>query len=384
MNAQRSEEQQLLVESIEHYLSREYSFDRRRAALESKGPDLDRHHWRQFAELGWLALPIPQSRGGLEQPFESAMAVMEGIGRHLVLEPYANGILETISLLNALGSEGQCAQAMPAIAAGESLVVPAHGEPGMGYRWDAVRTTVEPVEGGVLLRGAKQGVAWGGSADVWLVSAREKDSGSEGVSLWWVDASSPGVRVVRYCGGDDTPMADLSFDGVQLPVSKRLGPAGGAQAAITDALALATAAACMEAVGALDRLYALTLDYAKIRKQFGRSIGQFQSIQHKLVDMYTTIELSRSMAVVATAHAQICATDRHYVLSAAKAQISASCRMVAEQAVQLHGGIGMTDECSASHYFRRLFVLEKRLGDRHFHLGVLSEGIAAGDLTLYA
>lgn len=380
MNSHGIEEaDRLLADSVASFLQREYAFAQRPSLVRQSQEGGRTPAWRRFAELGWLALPVAEEYGGLGQPAQDAMALMEEFGRHLVLEPYASAVLEAGVLLQALATDNQRRQLLPSMAAGEALVLPAHLEGGVRFDAGRVRTTAEAVEGDVILRGTKHAVPWGGHADSWLVSARE----GEGLSLFQVEAGTPGVGITRSIGADDTPVADLHLAGARIPAGRRLGAPGQAGAAIEEAIALATAAACHEAIGTLDRMLAITIDYAKLRTQFGQPIGRFQVTQHKLVDMYTSIELSRTMAAVASAHVAAAPSVRAPVLSAAKAQVSASCRLVGEHAIQIHGGIGMTEECEASHCFRRLFALEKRLGDRHHHLGELSAAIAAGAPTLY-
>lgn len=384
MKFQLEDDQQALADSVQRYLRQEYAFEQRKTLLSRAPQDFDRRHWRRFADMGWLGVASPSQYGGLGEDLASAMPIMEAFGAHLVMEPYVGSVLECATVLGAAASAAQLDRWLPGIASGEHLVAFAHAEPDMRYEWAAVQTCAQPSDGGFVLQGRKTAVPYGASADRWIVSARTSGApgSAEGISLWWVDPTLPGIGIQTYRAVDDTPLADLSFDGVPLPDSARIGPLGQAFPAIEDALAVSLAASCVEAVGAMTALHALTLDYAKIRTQFGGPISRFQVLQHRLVDMLTHIELARSLAWLAVAKAQD-RSQRRLVLSAAKAQVSASCRLVAEHAIQIHGGIGMTDELSASHYFKRLMALEKRSGDRHFHLGVLTEAVAQGHPSLY-
>ncbi len=379
MGSHGSQEEQLFADSVEDFLRHEYTFSKRQELLSRAVMPFDRQLWRRFGELGWLALSVPEVSGGLEQPVTSAMSLMATFGRHLVLEPYVTSVLVPVSLLTSLGSGAASGTWLEAIGSGSSLWAWAHEEMGMRSQWKKVQCEASPSEGGVILNGMKTQIPWGGDADVLLVSAREGD----GLSLFMIDAETPGLEVHCYPGSDDVPLADFHFRELFVPIDKRIGGRGDASAAIDDAMYLSLAATCHQAVGALTQIFALTLDYAKLRRQFGQPIGNFQVIQHRLVDMYTSVELSRTMAVSASAHVGRDAPKRDLVLAAAKAQISASCRFVGEQAIQIHGGIGTTDECSASHYFRSLVVLEKKLGDRHHHLGVIANALAAHSATLH-
>lgn len=373
-----------LQDSAERLLRQQYGFDRHRQRLAQQG-GLDRALWARFAEMGWLGMTVPASAGGLGQGLAAAMPLVETLGRHLVVEPYQEAALASTRLLCLLGSATQQAAWLPSIADGSALTVPAHAEAGSRYALPCVQTRARREADGWRIDGAKSAVVLGHDADRLLVSARTAGvvDAPAGVSLFVVERGAPGLSCVAYAGIDGTPVADLRLDGVWLPQAARLGEEGGAFAAIASAHALLLAAACVESIGVMQALLDASCDYAKTRRQFGTPLAGFQVIAHRLVDMFTQIELSRSLAWLAVGEAGTPQGGDTLRLSACKAQISAACRQVGEQAVQIHGGIGMTDELQASHHYRRLVAIERRLGDRFHHMGLLASAVTVGQ-SLYA
>ena len=283
---------------------------------------------------------------------QDAAPIFTALGAHLALLPVAEH-LQAAALL--AGSEH--AALLQAMGEGKSLVVPALCE-AAGVAADLPRHTRATVQGdSVVLQGAKHAVAWGAEASHWVVSAALPDGQ---MALYLLPAGTAGVQVQAYAGIDDKRWADLQLVGVRLPLSACIAQGQAAQDLLADAQAVAIAAACTEAAGAMAAMHALTLDYVKTRKQFGKTIGSFQAVQHRLADMLVKVELAKSLAAVAL---QV-ASERQGqsgLLHAAKVQTSQSARYVYEQAVQLHGGIGLTHECQASHYARRLLALENQV-----------------------
>ena len=382
------EDGRALQDSAERLLRQAYGFERHRQRVAQQG-GLDRALWARFAEMGWLGMTVPAAAGGLGQDLPAAMGLVETLGRHLVVEPYQEAALASTRLLCLLGHAAQQAAWLPGIADGSALTVPAHAEAGARYALACVQTRAirvgEGAGGGWRIDGAKCAVALGHDADRLLVSARTAGALDDpaGISLFVVERGAAGLSSSCYAGIDGTPLADLRFDGVRVAQGARLGEEGGAFAAIADAHALLLAAACVESIGVMQALLDASRDYAKTRRQFGTPLAGFQVIAHRLVDMFTQVELSRSLAWVAVGQAMAPGPKAARMLSACKAQISAACRQVGEHAVQLHGGIGMTDELPASHHYRRLVAIERRLGDRFHHLGLLAEAVSAGN-GLYA
>ncbi|MBO9513252.1 MAG: acyl-CoA dehydrogenase family protein [Variovorax sp.] len=380
MNFIPDEHQQQLADSVTRYLQDQHSFSHRQALLRDAAGGAARGAWRRFGEMGWLGMAAPPEHGGAGMGLAATAPVVEAFGARLVLWPYVNAALATTELLCAAASDAQRAEWLPPLVQGERLTVFAHEERGMRYRWNDVRTQARRTADGFVLSGSKQAVPAGDAADAWIVSARMEDGG---LSLFHVPAPQRGVVVSSFRSLDDMPTADLSFDDVRLPPSSCIGEAGQAWPHIERALDVMLAASCIEALGAMAALHAQTVDYVKVRTQFGVPIGSFQVLRHRLADMFTQIELSRSLALVGLAAVEH-GPQQPLLLSAVKAQVSAACRFVGEVAIQLHGGIGMTQEVEASHLFKRLVAIEKRMGDRHHHLGRLAAEIGAGRDSLLA
>ncbi|MFI0546561.1 MAG: acyl-CoA dehydrogenase family protein [Brachymonas sp.] len=362
MHFDLNEEQQALADSIAKQAPALFPFQ----ARGRRGAAFDAAKWQEIADLGWLALTLPESADGLGLTLQDAAPIFTALGAHLALLPVVEH-LQAAALL--AGSEHTALLQAMGEGKSKSLVVPALREAGADAG-DLPRHTRATVQGdSVILQGAKRAVAWGAEASHWLVSAALPDGQP---ALYLLPAGTAGVQIKAYAGIDDKRLADLQFDGVRLPLSACIAQGQAAQDLLADAQAVAIAATCAEAAGAMAALHALTLDYVKTRKQFGKTIGSFQAVQHRLADMLVKVELAKSLAAVAL---QVAADrqGRGGLLHAAKVQASQSARYVSEQAVQLHGGIGLTHECQASHYARRLLALEKLHGDAQQHLGALVE-----------
>jgi len=369
-----TEEQRMLKDSVERLVAERYDFEQRNAYLAT--PDgWSRELWSIYADMGLLALPFAEGDGGLGGGPVDTMIVMEAIGRGLVLEPYFATVILAGSCLRIGATHPQRAELIPAMAAGELLMSLAHGESQARYDLANVCTTARREGDQWILDGSKRFVLHGDSANKLLVSARvggaQRDR--DGLALFLVDAHAPGVTRRGYLTQDRLRAADVQLANVRISDAERIGEAGGALPIIEQAVDQALAALCAEAVGVMAKAHELTVDYLKARKQFGVSIGSFQALQHRAVDMLVMIEQARSMALFATMMADDPdPVERGKAMSAAKVQIGKSARYIGEQAVQLHGGIGVTEECHAGHYFRRLTMLELLLGDTDHHLAVLA------------
>jgi alkylation response protein AidB-like acyl-CoA dehydrogenase len=382
----QDEDHGAMQDAANRLLQQRSGLGRRRARL--AGQDgLDRLLWSRFAEMGWLGWTVPEAATGLGQGLAGPMALVETMGRHLVLEPFQEGALAASRLLMRLGDAAQQAALLPGIVDGTALTLPAHEELGARYALSCVQTRARRDPQGWCLDGAKAAVPFGPDADRLLVTARTGGAldAQDGISLFVVERGNAGLSWQPGRGIDGTPTADLQLQGLRLPHTALLGPEGGAFGALASAQAVLLAAACADAVGTMQALLETTRDHAQIRRQFGQPLGSFQVIAHRLVDMFTQIELSRSMAALAAREADGATQGppQWLRLSASKVQISAACQVVGEHAIQIHGGIGMTDELAASHLYRRLIAIERRLGDRFHHLGQLAAAISAGG-GLYA
>jgi alkylation response protein AidB-like acyl-CoA dehydrogenase len=370
MNFDLTKEQQLLSDAVHRFVAKEYSFAAREAILDSK-EGWSREIWAKLAELGLLGLQVPDEHGGMGSASVETMLTMNVVGRGLLLEPYLPSAILATALIRDLGSPAQKEELLPAMAAGERIAVPAHGEPGTRDERARVATTAVRSGDGFVLNGRKAVVLHAAGADALLISARTSGAPGDprGISLFIVARGAQGVSLQTYRTLDGQRASDVSLRDVRVPAGGLLGPEGGAFEAISAAWDLGVAAICAEAAGALQALLDSTVEYAKTRKQFGVPIGKFQALQHRMVEMLIHVEQARSMSYLAA----IRATDpdgaeRRRAVSAAKVVIGQACRKVAQEAVQIHGGMGMTDELHVGHYFKRLTAIELSLGDTEHHL----------------
>jgi alkylation response protein AidB-like acyl-CoA dehydrogenase len=373
MDFNYTEEQLALQDTLRRFIARDYPFEHRRALAKS-ADGFDRQAWKTFADFGILALPYGEEFGGLGGNAVDTMLVMEMLGRGLVLEPYVSTVVLCGSLVRDAGNAAQQQELLPMIGGGELKLALAHFEAGNRYERDRVGTTAGASGSGWKLDGAKAVVLGAPSADKMVVSARHGD----GLSLFLVDAGAPGVSLRPYPTQDGARAADLTLAGVEVGAKALLGSAGHALAAIERALDYAGAALCAEAVGIMSALNEITLEYLKTRKQFGVPIGKFQALQHRMADMVIATEQARSMAILAAVRADSTdAAERSRAIAAARAYVAQSARLVGQQAVQLHGGMGVVDELNVGHYFKRLTMIGLTFGDADYHLGRFSDTLLA-------
>jgi pimeloyl-CoA dehydrogenase small subunit len=365
-----SDEQRMLQDSVTRLLAEQCSFEQRQAHL-AEPPGYSRDLWSRFAEMGLLGLPFAQDDGGFGGGPVDTLIVMTALGRCLAPEPYLASVVLGGGLLRDAGSDVQRATCLPAVAEGALTLALAHVEGPARFDLAHVDATARAQDGGWILSGEKRFVLSGDGADRLIVSARTHGSANDrdGLSLFLVDAAAAGITRRGYRTQDHGRAADIRFDAVRVDAGALVGVAGAALPVIERAADVATAALCAEAIGVMERAHELTVDYLKVRKQFGVAIGSFQALQHRAVDMLVALEQARSMALYA---AMMCdepdADARSRAISAAKVQVGKSARFVGQEAVQLHGGIGMTEECQVGHYFRRLSVIETLFGDTAHHL----------------
>lgn len=365
MDFSLSEEQRLLKETVDRLVRDQYGFEaRQKAAASEEG--FSRDMWATFAELGLLAVPFPEEVGGLGGGGVDLMVVAEAFGRGLVVEPYLATVVLSGALVELAGSDEQKAHILGHIVAGEKLLAFAHGEPDGRYELAHVATRAESGGDGWRLTGRKSVVIGGGTADTLIVSARTAGgTGDEtGIGLFLVAKDAAGLSVRGTPTIDGGNSAEVVLDGV---AAEPLGEPGAAFPAIEAAVARGIVALCAEAVGAMEVACETTLEYLKTRKQFGRAIGSFQALQHRMVDMRTELEQARSMAILAAAKLSADRVERERTISAAKVTVGRAAHHVAEEAIQLHGGIAMTWEYALSHYAKRLVMIDHQLGDVDFH-----------------
>jgi pimeloyl-CoA dehydrogenase small subunit len=373
MDFDLNDDQRMLKDSVDRLIADRYGFEQRRGFMAEPG-GWSRAMWAQFAELGLLGLPFSEETGGFGGGPVETMIVAETFGRGLVLEPYLATVVLGGGLIRHAANPAVQAELLPRIAAGELLLAFAHLERQSRYDLNDV-TTIARAEGGRFrLEGEKGVVLHGDAADKLLVTARTGGGtrDRDGIGLFLVDARSEGVSIQGYPTQDGLRAAEISLAGAY---GVALGDPGGALPAVERVVDEALAYLAAEAVGVMEVMYAATVDYMKQRKQFGRAIGEFQALQHRAVDMYVLLEQARSMTLYATMMAGAeDAAERHQAVAAAKVQIGRSGRKIGQEAVQLHGGIGMTMEYSLGHYFKRMTMIDILFGDADSHLASLAAG----------
>jgi alkylation response protein AidB-like acyl-CoA dehydrogenase len=364
-----SGEQELLREGLSKFLAARYDLESSRAAAKT-GPGWQPDIWRGFAEeLGILGATLPESVGGSGGGSAEAMVIAEELGRALAIEPFVDTVIVAGGLLSRAGGDA-AASVLEEIAAGSAIVALAATEPGSGEHWEAIASSAVRDGDHWVLNGTKTVVVSAPLATHLLIVARTGQSvDSQAMSLFLTafDAAAPpaGLTVHGYRTIDDRRAADLIFDDVRLPADALL------QTDAWPSLALArdegAAAVCAEAVGAMRKVLADTVDYSKQRQQFGQPIGSFQVLQHRMVDMYMELEQAVSAAYLAVLNLDAEPDVRARAVSAAKATVGRAARFIGQNAVQLHGGMGMTEELAIGHYFKRLTALQYEFGSTDYH-----------------
>jgi alkylation response protein AidB-like acyl-CoA dehydrogenase len=356
-----SEEQQLLADSVRRFVAQDYGFEARRKIVASDAgysPKI----WSTLAELGLLGIPFSSDDGGFGGGAVDLMSVMEACGEGLVVEPYLSTLIGAQFVAKA-GSAGMKQRILPAVIEGRLKMAFAHTEKGTRYDLRRVAARATPAAGGYVIDGEKIAVLHAPLADQIVVCVA-------GLSLFLVDAKSPGITMTPSRTFDEMPAADVSFRNVAVPAEALIGAHGEALPLVEEVVDFATALVCAEAVGAIKFANDTTLEYLKNRKQFGMPIGAFQALQHRMVDMVISYEQAKSMASLACAKvdSEKDPARRARTVSAAKIKIADACRHVSQEAVQLHGGMGMSEELKVSHTFRRLTAIAQQFGDADHHL----------------
>jgi alkylation response protein AidB-like acyl-CoA dehydrogenase len=369
-----TEEQLALQDTLRRFISRDYDFSRRRALARSP-LGYSREAWDQYAELGLLALPFPEEFGGLGGNGVDIMVVMEQIGQGLLLEPYLSTVVLCGGLIGDAASETVKNAMLPRIAAGKLQIALAAYEAAGRYDLAHVACTAVKNADGWSLSGRKSVVLDAPSADTFLVSARSSGQvdDADGVSLFLIGRDAPGLTMFAYPTQSGGRAADLLLADVTVGSAAVIGAPERALGIIERAVDSSIAALCAEALGIVTSLNQATLSYLKSRKQFGVPIGAFQALQHRMAEMYIAEEQARSMAIIAAVHAgDDDVAERRRAISGAKAYIGEAARFVGQQAVQLHGAMGVVDEFIVSHYFKRLTMIDMSMGDADFHLARFS------------
>jgi alkylation response protein AidB-like acyl-CoA dehydrogenase len=392
MDFSYTEEQLALKETLQRFVARDYDFERRRTLARSP-LGYSEKAWRQFAELGLLGLPFAEEFGGLGGNAVDIMLVMELIGQGLLLEPFLSTVVLCGGLLRDAASPSMQRSLLPLIGTGDVKLAFAGYEAAGRYdlshvECSAVAKGGRHLNGGAadwFVSGRKTVVLDAASADYFLVSARSAGQVAEaqGISLFLIKRDAPGLRLFAYPTQSGGRAADLDLQGVSVDAGALIGTAERALPILERAVDRANAALCAEAVGIITALNEATLSYLKTRKQFGVAIGKFQALQHRMADMLIAAEQARSMAIIAAVHSDSDDPfERRRAVSGAKAYIGRAARLVGQQAVQLHGAMGVVDDHIVSHYFKRLTMIDLTLGDADFHLGRFSDMLrpSPGDL----
>ncbi|MYM31132.1 pimeloyl-CoA dehydrogenase small subunit [Duganella sp. CY15W] len=359
------EEQQQFADALRRWVDKDYGFDVRQRIVHSASGVSD-VAWNTLVELGMTALPVPEAQGGFSGTAVDMLVVMQELGRGLVVEPY----FATVWGAKFLQLAGNQHHRLEDVAKGELKLACALGEKHSRHDLADIKTIASINGEGYRIDGTKTVVIHGGQADALIVSARSAGTqrDTNGISLFVVPVETAGVVVRDYRTIDGQRAATVQFNHVAVPASALLGKMGGGWDMLEEAADYGVSLLCAEAVGAMDAIFGATLEYLKTRKQFGLAIGSFQALQHRMADMYIHLEQARSMAMLVAARMSCDAEERRRVASAAKVRVGQAAKFIGQQAVQLHGGMGVTDELPAAHHFKRLTMIELTLGDVDHHL----------------
>ncbi len=376
MDFELSDEQGMLKNSVERFVRDKYEFSQRKT-LAATALGHSANNWTTFAEMGWLALPFAEEDGGLGGSAVDVAVLTEALGAGLTLEPYIASIMLGGKLVEALGSETQKSEILPDLVEGRLKLALAHGEPNARFDPSHVETTATPVGDGYLLNGHKSVVLHAASADKILIVARLSGNAgdADGLGIYIVDNDTSGMTRQDYATVDSGRASDIRLSQVEVTKHALLGGSVDALPALQNVVDGAISALCAEAVGAMNKVLDITKEYTAVRTQFGKAIGDNQVIQHFLVDMFTAAEEAKALTDMTTMRLAEGHANASLLVSAMKAKVGEAARFVGAKGVQLHGGIGMTDEYTIGHYFKRLMAIDMMFGDSRFHLNRFADAI---------
>jgi alkylation response protein AidB-like acyl-CoA dehydrogenase len=366
MDFSLSTEQKMIQDSVSRFILNDYDFDTRRKILGSTA-GYSQENWRVFAELGWLMLPFTEEDGGLGGSMADLMLVMEEFGKGMVVEPFIATAVMAGGLIALAGNQPQKDEYLPRIMGGELQMAFAYAEPQSRYHLNNVKCRASETNGEFVINGQKSVVLNGNHADTLVVAARTSGDTDDnnGISLFLVDANHPSIKREGYANVDGHQAADIWFDNT--PALGLLGEQDNALPAINNIIDKATLAVCAEAVGAMQIAHERTVEYAKTRKQFGRTIGSFQALQHRMVNMFIEHQQAKSILLMAVLKMDSNNGIDPKALSAAKSRIGKAANLVGRESIQIHGGIGMTDELDVGHIFKRLTTIQFLFGSTDVH-----------------
>lgn len=369
MDFRFTEEQDLLRDSVQRFVRENYAFDQRRALVSSEA-GFGAENWALFAELGWLALPFAEDDGGLDGTVIDTMILMEEFGKGLVLEPYLATVVMAGGVLKRAASAEQRAAVLPGVIEGKTQLALAYAEGQGRYNLADVATTAKADGDGYRIDGTKSVVLNGPAADLLIVAARTSGGqrDRDGITLFLIDAKADDVSRRDYSTQDGGRASEIGFDGVRVASGAVVGAVGGGLPVLEAVIDDAIVAVGAEAVGAMAALTAQTVEYTKNRVQFGVPISKFQVLQHRMVEMFVESEQTKSLLYRAAMTVAAGGADAARAVSALKVQVGKGGRFVGQQAIQTHGGMGMTDEMAAGHYFKRLTMINTLFGNLDYHL----------------
>ncbi|HIO43492.1 MAG TPA: pimeloyl-CoA dehydrogenase small subunit [Gammaproteobacteria bacterium] len=364
-----NEEQTLIQRQVAQFIQRDYEWEKRQTLVTS---DLgfSAENWKTFAELGWLGISLSENSGGFGGSALESMIIMEEFGKGLVVEPFLETVILCSGLIDSCGNEEQKADLLGPVISGEMHLALGFTEPQSRFNLADVTTEAKKKNGDYLVNGFKSVVMNGPNANKLIISARTsgKQNDKEGISLFIIDSNLDGVSLRNYPTVDGRRASEVTLENVIVPSSSLLSEEGNGFQHLEDAIDTATLAICAEAVGAMEVLYKTTVEYTKIRKQFGQAIGKFQVLQHRMVDMFMEYEQSKSLLYMATIKNVEGSKDAKKAISGLKYQVGKAAKFIGQQSVQLHGGMGVTEELSVGHFFKRLTTIITIFGNTDYHL----------------
>tara|TARA_B100002052_G_scaffold182239_1_gene165957 strand:- start:162 stop:1289 length:1128 start_codon:yes stop_codon:yes gene_type:complete len=364
-----NEEQSLIQDQVDQFVQKEYDWETRQSLSNSElgfGED----NWKKFAELGWLGISVSEDSGGFGGSAIESMLIMEAFGKGLVVEPFLETVIMAGGLIDEHGSDQQKSSFLEPAIAGEMHLALAYAEPQSRFNLSDVVTEAKADGDNFIINGYKSVVMNGPSADQIIVSARTSGTqlDENGISLFIIDANASGLDKTNYKTVDGRRASDVSFENVSVSKENLIGDQDKGFEILDSAIDKAILAISAEAVGAMEVLYKTTVEYTKTREQFGTAIGKFQVLQHRMVDMFMEYEQCKSLLYMATMKHEEKAEDAKKAISGLKYQVGKAGKFIGQQAVQLHGGMGVTDELNVGHYFKRLTTVGTIFGNTDYHL----------------
>ena len=364
-----NEEQSLIQDQVDQFVQKEYDWETRQA-LSNSDLGFGEDNWKKFADLGWLGICVSEDSGGFGGSSIESMLIMEAFGKGLVVEPFLETVIMSGGLIDDHGSDEQKSSVLEPAISGEMHLALAYAEPQSRFNLSDVVTEAKSDGDSFILNGYKSVVMNGPSADKIIISARTSGAqlDESGISLFIVDANSDGLNKTNYKTVDGRRASDLTLENVSVSKSSLIGAQDKGFAILDSAIDKAILAISAEAVGAMEVLYKTTVEYTKTREQFGTAIGKFQVLQHRMVDMFMEYEQCKSLLYMATMKHEEGAEDAKKAISGLKYQVGKAGKFIGQQAVQLHGGMGVTDELNVGHYFKRLTTVGTIFGNTDYHL----------------